>query len=133
MHVKTLLVCKPFLMSAKSIQKHKHQTQIDEELPVGPFSIALIKKIYKHAHTLTIVTTPSSHTLRHDWMHIAQHAVTKFELSQYTALKVCRFYTTLGLGHMFVTAQHTVTILTRNVTSSQRSTKQICWVPVKIV
>ena len=95
MHVKTLLVCKPFLMSTKSIQKHKHQTQIDEE-----FSIALVKKKKKHAHTLTIVTTPSSHTLGHDWMHIAQHAVTKFELSQYTALKlkVCRFLHNTGIG-----------------------------------
>ena len=48
----------------------------------------LLKNIYKHAHTLTTVTTPSSHTLWHDWTHIAQHTVTKFELFQYTALKL---------------------------------------------
>ena len=90
-----LVMCKPFLMSTKSIQKH---TQIDEELVHSV--LPLFKKKNEHAHTLTIVTTPSSHTLGHDWMHTAQHAVTKFELSRYTALelKVCRFLHSTGIG-----------------------------------
>ena len=101
MRANTLLVCKPFLMSTKSTPKH---AQISNTIwwRVDPFSIDLVKKKYKHAHTLTTVTTPSSHTLGHDWTHIAQM---------------------------------TVIILTRNMISSpsQRSTKQICRVPVKIV
>ena len=58
-----------------------------------------------------------------------------FLSTQHSNSKYAGFYTTLGLGHMFVSVQHTVTILTRNVISSpsQGSIKQICWVPVKIV
>ena len=67
---------------------------------IGPFSIDLVKKKKKkkNAHTHWLVTTPS-HTLGHDWTHIAQYTVTKFELSQYTTLKlkVCRFLHNTGI------------------------------------
>ena len=97
-HVKTLLMCKPFsCLQNLSKNIHKHQTKLDEE---SVHSVLPSLKKYKHAHTLTTVTTPSSHTLGHDWTHIAQHIVAMFELSQYIALKlkVCRFLHNTGIG-----------------------------------
>ena len=72
-------------MHVKTFHINKHQTQIDEELVHS--IMPLLKKIYKHAHTLT-QSQLHHHTLGHDWTHIAQYTVTKFELSQYTALKL---------------------------------------------
>ena len=93
--------------------------------------------------TLTTVTSIITHT-RHNWdtvMMLGIHAATKFELAQYTALKnkVTGFKTTLGVGHILVSAQHTFTMLSRNyyffflfLFTFKPNTKQICRVPVKI-
>ena len=112
-------------MHVKTFHINKHQTQIDEELVHS--IMPLLKKIYKHAHTLT-QSQLHHHTLGHDWTHIAQYTVTKFELSvhstqthhtpwdmtghtllstqsqnlnyQYMALKlkICRFLHNTGIG-----------------------------------
>ena len=63
-------------MHVKTFHINKHQTQIDEELVHS--IMPLLKKIYKHAHTLT-QSQLHHHTLGHDWTHIAQYTVTKFE------------------------------------------------------
>ena len=120
---------------------------------VGLFSNAFVKKYiqtctytdYGHnsiiTHPVTWLDTYCSAHSHKVWtlsVHGTQTHHTPWDMTGHTLLstrsqslnyqtwhsKYAGFYTTLGLGHMFVSAQHTVAISTRNVISSpsQRST-----------
>ena len=124
MHVKTLLMCKPFLMSTGSIQKHTQTSNTNwwRVLPLLKTKQICSYTDYTHSY---IITHPGTW---HILLSIQSQNFNSLS-TQHSNSKYAGFYTTLGLGHMFVT------IFTRNVISSpsQRSTKQICRVPVKIV
>ena len=108
----------PEVKTAKGLKRWRVKSR---ELTTPPESPNSYNSTFTHPGTwLDAYCSAYSHKV---WTLSTQHS------------KYAGFYTTLGLGHVFVGAHHTVTILTRNVTSSpsQRSTKQICRVPVKIV